>query len=54
MPDTFTRLIDLTSTHYDLTVWVEADADLDGEFAAICDDTGERLNIHGWMFEVVQ
>lgn len=54
MPDTFIRLIDLTSSAVDLTVWVEADADLDGEFDAICDDTGERLKVNGWMFEVIQ
>lgn len=53
MPDTFNRLIDLTSSAYDLTVWVEAGADLDGTFEAICDDTGERLRVNGWMFEVV-
>lgn len=54
IPASFSRLIDLTSEAYDLTVWVKADADMDGQFEAICDDTGERLAINGWMFEVAQ
>uniref|UniRef100_A0A6M3XL32 Uncharacterized protein n=2 Tax=root TaxID=1 RepID=A0A6M3XL32_9ZZZZ len=53
MQTDFTRLIDLTSSAVDLTVWVKADADLDDAFEAICDDTGERLRVNGWMFEVV-
>lgn len=53
MQTDFTRLIDLTSSAVDLTVWVKADADLDDAFEAICDDTGERLRVNGWMFEVI-
>jgi len=49
----FTNLIDLTGGPYDLTVWVQPGADLDSTFEAICDDTGERLSINGWLFEVV-
>jgi hypothetical protein len=49
-PSGFDRLIDLTGGPYDLTVWVKADADLDDQFEAICDDTGERLSINGWLF----
>ena len=49
-PTGFDRLIDLTGGPYDLTVWVKADANLDDQFEAICDDTGERLSINGWLF----
>lgn len=52
MTSDFTRLIDLTSTTHDLTVWVRPDADLDGTFEAVCDLTGETLSINGWLFEV--
>lgn len=54
MQTDFTRLIDLTSGAVDLTVWVRAGTDLDDAFEAICDDTGERLRVNGWMFEVVE
>lgn len=50
----FNRLIDLSGGPYDLTVWIKADADLDGTFDAICDLTGERLSVNGWLFEVVE
>ncbi len=53
LPAGFTRLIDITGGHYDLTVWVQPGADLDSTFEAICDDTGERLAINGWLFEVI-
>lgn len=53
MTSEFNRLIDLTSASRDLTVWVRADADLDGSFDAICDATGEPLRVNGWLFEVV-
>jgi len=52
LPTGFDRLIDLIGGACDLTVWVRAEADLDGEFEAICDDTGDRLRVNGWMFEV--
>lgn len=54
MQTPFTNLIDLTSGAVDLTVWVKPGADLDGRFDAICDLTGERLWVNGWMFEVVE
>lgn len=54
LPGGFTNLIAITGGHYDLTVWVRPDADLDGTFDAICDDTGERLRVNGWMFEIVE
>lgn len=53
VPPAFSRLIDLTSGPYDLTVWIKPDADLDGQFEAISDDDGERLSINGWMFELI-
>ena len=52
MQTDFNRLIDLTSSAVDLTVWVKADADLDDAFEAIFDLTGEPLSINGWLFEV--
>lgn len=53
VPPAFSRLIDLTSGPYDLTVWIKPDTDLDGQFEAISDDDGERLSINGWMFELI-
>ncbi|GEM_PF-1881526 len=50
----FSRLIDITNGEHDLTVWVRPDFDIDGQFDAICDDTGERLTINGWFFEIVE
>jgi hypothetical protein len=38
----------------DLDVTVAADADLDGEFTAICNDTGERLLVRGWLIEEME
>lgn len=49
-PGGFTRLIELLGGQYDLTVWVRPNTDLDSRFEAICDVTGERLSINGWLF----
>jgi hypothetical protein len=54
VPQEFTRLIDLTAGHCDLTVWVRPDTDLDSRFEGVCDISGERLAINGWMFVVVE
>ena len=35
---------------YFLSGMVADDADLDGRFTMICDDTGETLRVNGWMF----
>ncbi|QNQ09263.1 hypothetical protein [Sphingomonas alpina] len=35
----------------DLDVLVDDDADLDGEFAAICLDTGQTLKVKGWLID---
>lgn len=50
LPGDFSRLIELTGGHYDLTVWVRPDVDLDSTFEAICDVTGDRLSVYGWLF----
>jgi len=52
-PAEFSRLIDITNGTHDLTLWVRPDFEIDGQFDAICDDTGERLTINGWFFEVI-
>jgi hypothetical protein len=36
---------------YDLDVTVADDVDLDGRFAAVCNDTGEKLLVNGWLIE---
>ncbi|KQX19348.1 MULTISPECIES: hypothetical protein [unclassified Sphingomonas] len=36
---------------YTLDVTFSADADLDGTFEAVCNDTGEILRINGWLIE---
>lgn len=41
-----------TSQLYDLEGEVADDADLDGCFDLICADSGETLNVRGWLFEV--
>ncbi|MGH8467035.1 MAG: hypothetical protein ACRER5_23075 [Pseudomonas sp.] len=35
---------------YSLTLAYPPDADLDGLFPALCLDTGEKLEIRGWLF----
>lgn len=37
-----------------LDVTVDADADLDGRFSAVCNDTGETRRINGWMIESLE
>lgn len=39
---------------YSLDVTVAADADLDGQFEATCNDTGDRLLINGWMIDDIE
>lgn len=39
---------------YTLDVTYRADADLDGTFAATCNDTGERLAINGWLIDSIE
>ena len=48
-------------THYyisdgytDLEVAVKAGTDLDGTFKATCLDTGETLNINGWLIDHIE
>lgn len=41
----------IVAGHHDLDVLVRDDADMDGAFEAICNDTGETLRINGWMIE---
>ena len=36
--------------HVTLTVAFRPDTDLDGEFEALCLDTGEMLKVNGWLF----
>lgn len=37
-----------------LDVTTEADADeMDGAFTAVCNDTGERLQINGWLIDEI-
>ena len=39
---------------YTLDVTVADDADLDDEFEATCNDTGDRLRIKGWLIESIE
>lgn len=39
---------------YSLEVEVADDVDLDGEFEALCLDTGEKLQIKGWLIDNVE
>ena len=52
---------EITMTHYyisygytDLEVAVKPGTDLDGTFEATCLDTGEALNINGWMIDHIE
>lgn len=36
----------------DLVGEVADDADLDGTFELVCEDTGERLAVNGWLFHI--
>ena len=39
-----------TSSEYDLELAYAADADLGDQFDATCMETGERLQVNGWLF----
>jgi len=39
----------MTDGTNDLDLMVEDGTDLEGAFDAICNDTGERLRVRGWM-----
>lgn len=39
---------------YSLDVIVDEDADTDAEFNAVCNDTGERLRIKGWLIDSME
>ena len=39
----------MTDGTTDLDVMVSENADLDGTFTAICNDTGETLRVNGWL-----
>lgn len=41
-----------TSSHHDLEGEAPEDADFDGVFVLTCADTGERLSVNGWLFDV--
>lgn len=36
---------------FDLDVMIPDHADIDGEFEALCVNTGERIRIKGWLIE---
>lgn len=39
---------------YSLDLAVADDADTDGTFEATCNDTGEKLTVHGWLIENIE
>ncbi|MDP9412671.1 MAG: hypothetical protein M3Q08_00960 [Pseudomonadota bacterium] len=47
MASTKRYFIDFGSESIDATV--DADADLDGTFTAVCNDTGQTLRVNGWL-----
>ena len=40
------------STDYDLDGWIAPEAELDGIFEMTCSDTGDLLEVRGWLFTV--
>ena len=40
------------SAEHDLYGWASPDAAFDGIFQMTCSDTGDRLEVRGWLFEV--
>jgi hypothetical protein len=52
----YTQQVIAEGGEYSLTFWTRPEADLDGTFRAIDDDTGEHLAVNGWLWslEVVQ
>jgi hypothetical protein len=44
----------IESGGYSLDVSVPSGTDMDGEFNALCNDTGETLLIRGWMIEELE
>lgn len=39
---------------YTLDLTVKDDIDLDDTFEAICNDTGEKLRVNGWLVENIE
>jgi len=45
-------LLQIEYREQSLLVRVSDDANLDGQFVAVCEDTNEHLRINGWMAEI--
>lgn len=47
-------LVDIAGTELDVMVEGDIDnTDLDGTFIGVCNDTGERLSINGWLADYI-
>jgi len=51
-PDGFTRRIFASGGCYDLDLMIKPDSELDGTFPAFDLDSGEKLHVNGWLFEI--
>lgn len=47
-----TRLIAMSCLTHDLVLWIAPNEDLDGAFWANCAETGDALQVNGWMFDL--
>lgn len=48
----YVKRVDAHCSMYDLTGYVRDDAELDGVFTLIDEETGEQLQLHGWLWIV--
>lgn len=48
----YVKRVDAHSSMYDLTGYVRDDAEFDGVFTLIDEETGEQLQLHGWLWIV--
>ena len=45
--------VELAGGQHSLTGWVAPEPDLDARFPMTCGDTGDLLQVDGWMFELL-
>lgn len=50
----YTRPITASDSLSDLTLWIHPATDLDDQFTAICDLTGDKLMVNGWACNIVE
>lgn len=47
-----TRLVAMSCPLFDLVLWIAPNEDLDGAFWANCAETGDALQLNGWLLDL--